>query len=53
MKRNIASMCGNESAIADFKDFVMTTLRYPEPERKRYLVPSCAHYRTNAEERVL
>ena len=30
----IASMCGNESAIADFKDFVMTTLPYPQPGRK-------------------
>ena len=30
----IASMCGNESAIADFKDFVTTTLPYPQPEKK-------------------
>jgi hypothetical protein len=31
----IASMCGSESAIADFREFVMRTLPYPQQEKKR------------------
>jgi hypothetical protein len=30
----IVSMCGDASAIADFHDFVVTTLPYPRPEKK-------------------